>query len=235
MKQIFFTFSIIASLIILLSSCRKDADTKEMSEEEAIESIEQFVAEESGGYAEYLVQLIEIYQETNNNCNYSSDSTITRSRNIGLTTYNSIANYAYTLSCVNGTPDILTITTSASRDFDAPRVSASANTTTSNTTLSNLITGTAFEYNGTYALSGDITSKIRQRGAFDYNFSMTSSRIMIDKSTQKITGGTATVTFSGGVTGINNIPFSYTGTITFNGNGTATLVLQGNNYTITIS
>ena len=58
------------------------------------------------------------------------------------------------------------------------------------------------------------------------------NNIAVSKTTYNIVSGTASVVFNG-VSSTGN-QYTYDGTITFNGNNTATLVINGNTYTINL-
>ena len=82
--------------------------------------------------------------------------------------------------------------------------------------------------NGAYTRNGSQESKIGQQNSFTSTLTITASNLLVDKSTQEINGGTASFTLEGSGSGGTNI--TYTGSIVFNGNQSATLTLNGNSY-----
>ena len=86
--------------------------------------------------------------------------------------------------------------------------------------------------NGSYVREGYQESKVHNMNHFSSEVTITVNNLSVNKYTQAITGGTATVVFNGvGSAGGN---YSFTGSITFNGNETATLIVNGNSYTINL-
>ncbi len=227
-------FSLILTVFFIASCNKVEEVIIEMSDEEAVETIEQCLAGEAGGFTEYMESLITVYQSTNDSCSLSGDTTIATSSSVGLTTYSYASIISYTLNCSGLTPNDLSISLNSSGSFDAPRVSAD-DTAGGTSTLSNLSSGSAYDFDGVYNKSGTLVSKIGQKGNFQFSFAMTGTDIMIDKTTHIITGGTATFTFAGVGNNIGGTSFNYIGDITFNGNGSATVTLSGNNHTITIN
>jgi hypothetical protein len=105
------------------------------------------------------------------------------------------------------------------------------------------------QQNGEYDVTGLDTAAVRlamtgtggdggfqQSGYYNVNFSSsfqyTLHNVEFDKQTFQITGGTATLHVDG--IGPANIPFSYSGTITFTGNRNASMELGGENYTMSL-
>jgi len=90
-------------------------------------------------------------------------------------------------------------------------------------------TATNIIMNGT---GTDVGSQVSPyyNAAFSSSFSYTLHDVLFDKHTYWITAGTASVHISGN--GPANIPFSFGGTMTFNGSRKATLVLDNITYSI---
>jgi len=79
---------------------------------------------------------------------------------------------------------------------------------------------------------GTFTSKVGDKTSSTSTVDVTLSNILINKSNKTITSGTATVTVSGSNT--KNGSFNFTGSITFNGNGKATVTLNGTVYIVNL-
>jgi hypothetical protein len=90
---------------------------------------------------------------------------------------------------------------------------------------------TSYTYNSSYTREGSQVSKVRYKRHFTSKTIITSTNIKVDKATKKILSGEATATISGGAS--TGESFSYSGTITFNGDQKATLKFQnGSSYSI---
>jgi hypothetical protein len=87
--------------------------------------------------------------------------------------------------------------------------------------------------NGTYNRSGSQTSKVRDRNSFTSELDMTLASLSVNKNTLQIDGGTGTFTLTGSVAGGGS--FSYEGSITFLGNGMATITINGETYEIDLN
>lgn len=108
--------------------------------------------------------------------------------------------------------------------YDAPRMSSNDSANANWTVLSsngNGPTGGTATVNGTYNRDGSQTSKVRNKNIFTSKIILTTTNLVVDKATKVILGGTASLTVTGNNTNGNS--FSYAGSITFNGNGQATL------------
>ena len=90
----------------------------------------------------------------------------------------------------------------------------------------------SYTLNGAFTRTGSHTSKVRNQNTFDTNVSINITSVTVDKSTMKITGGTGTADVTCEVSNGNS--YSFTGSLVFNGNGTATLTINGTDYTITL-
>jgi hypothetical protein len=89
----------------------------------------------------------------------------------------------------------------------------------------------AYVLNTTYTRDGSQVSKIARNYSFTSKLIIKSTNINVDKTSFKILSGTATVTVSGASS--SGKSFNFNGTITFNGDNKATLVLNsGASYNI---
>ncbi|MBT31932.1 MAG: hypothetical protein CMO01_19920 [Thalassobius sp.] len=225
----------VAILAGVLFSCNDDEDDITdviITEEEAAEVITKSVEAETAGI---VVQVEEAAAITITNfafCGYEGDTVFTYSNPSGSTvTYDYSFGWDYALTCVgNGQPSAFDFSYTGSGSYDAPRLAAS-----------NSIEG-AFEVTGLdyssdelvfsmdYTEEGSQESKVQNQNSFSSKSTLSSSNITVDKDTYEILSGTVAVEISGDASGNT---FSYKGTLTFNGNQSATLVLNsGTTYTI---
>jgi hypothetical protein len=94
-------------------------------------------------------------------------------------------------------------------------------------------TSSDFVINGEYKRAGSFKSKIDTAKAGDSNIDIVIKSLTLKRPLRNIVSGTATISITGDVP--NKGSFSYTGTLVFNGNGTATLTINGTVYTINLS
>ena len=146
--------------------------------------------------------------------------------------------YAYSsnrlLTCNVGVPSTFQFNFTGKNSYSAAYIS-SDDSAQGNFNVTGLNPGaTQYVFNASYIRNGSETSKVRNQYTFTSNINIQSTDLTIDKSTQQIVSGTATVSISGAAS--NGKSFSYSGTITFSGGKQALLVLgNGNTYTITWS
>ena len=212
--------------MITLFSCDDDDTSAEVvTEEEAVEAIEVSVSSESGGVATEMEETARVSDDVETrSCSTNGDSTITISQ-LGL---NATFEWDWILNCSNLTPDSIVMDYTSTISYDGPLVSSSSNAI-GDLTVSGLGLSATYTIAAIYSRMGTQTSKVGSRKSFDYDFSFNTANIQINKNTNQISSGVANVTISG--TSRDNVDFSYSGTITFNGNQTATLVLDnGNTY-----
>jgi hypothetical protein len=209
---------------IILSACSKNEDTTPatVTEEEAAEVVTDAVSGNSGGIAVQATDatsMATMYSATS--CGMSKDTAIARSNISGaMVTYNATAQWHWTLSCV---PARFDYSFAGAVIYDAPRMS-------SNDSLSSTLSITGLEATSTqYLLSmsstrkGSQVSKILRKNTFTSTITFTATDLAVDKSTNIILSGTASVNISGASS--SGRSFQYAGTVVFTGSKTATLTL----------
>lgn len=163
-------------------------------------------------------------------CGQSSDTTISGTSQAGaLITYSYNLVYNRTSVCTGGVVSCYntTITGGSSYSF---MLMSSADSTSAQISVSGVqSSSSSYLLNETYVRKGTQQSFITNQHAFASTLTFTSNNIIIDKTTKKITSGTATVKFNG--TDLTGKAVSSTATVTFLGNNQATLVLNNGNPT----
>jgi len=110
---------------------------------------------------------------------------------------------------------------------------SSDDSSSSNWTVSGLGASSANAvFAGSYNRIGSQVSKVRNHNTFTSTLHYTLTNINVSKTDHHIVSGTASLTFDGQSTSGNT--WTYNGSVTFNGNGTATLSINGNTYTINL-
>lgn len=230
-------------LLTLAFACSEDegVETNDLlSSEEEADLVAAALAENTSGLITSLSDAALVAEEAVDNdisngrvagCGFSKDTTFTTTRSTAQLTLSYNFNYGFELTC--GATQYITMELNYSGEFDAPRM-ASANTGTGELEISQLQkAGTAYVINGEYTRSGSFTSKVRNQNTSTSNITLTLTDLNVDKVAVKILSGTATATISGNVEGKGS--FTRSGSITFNGDNTATLTIKGEEYIINLT
>jgi len=228
--------------VLSLTSCNKDDDsnTTDVQETEAVEAVENSLKQETNGMSKSLETAV-VYAEDQNlytaspslNCGQLYSDSYNENYSSTNYSFNYVGTFNYQLSCnSNGNPQSLSYNADREGDYDTPRM-ASDDEASASWSISSLDDSSEdVIFNGTYVRAGTQVSKIRNQNTFSSTLTYSIEEIAVNKSTYKITAGSASVTFVG-VSSTGN-QYTYNGNITFNGNDTATLVINGNTYTINL-
>jgi len=167
------------------------------------------------------------YQE----CGTTVTDSLTKSGTNGSRSFSYFLKVSHTLNCnANNQPDNLANNVSFHGNFDGPNIGLTS-TGTAVFTIAGLTSQSAsFVINGEYKRAGTFQSKVGNKTSGQSDIDIVASNLTITKSTRKIASGSATISITGSTT--KNGSFSYTGTIVFNGDGAATLTINGSVYSI---
>jgi hypothetical protein len=235
-KTLFTALSISALLAISSLSCKKSTATGDtVSIDDAANAITEAVSPESSGMVAQTETAVVIVNTSTLPCGTESDTAFSGQNPSGTTvTYSYAYNSSRMLTCDNGVPQKFEFDFSGKTSYDAPRISSSDSARGQFSITGLQPSASQYVFDETYTRNGSESSKIGNKNSFTSTIAFQSSNITVDKTTQQILSGTATVTIIGATT--NGKSFSYSGTITFLGNKQATLVLgSGNTYSISWS
>lgn len=227
--------------LVGVSACKKDNNNSStnatVTEADAAELTTDAITPSTGGYDAQVNASVTIYVAASAKftCGEKKDTTISYSSPTAI-----IPNYAYSLSwnyeldCNSGIPSQFAFNFTGASKYNGALMSSSDNSTGAFAIANPGITSSNYTFNSSYERSGKQTSKVGYQKTFTSDFKLTSSNILISKTTQDIVSGTATVTITG--TSSTGSSFHFNGTITFQGNKKATLTLNsGTTYNITWS
>lgn len=230
-KTILAALMLTAGLSIGLYSCKKDnsSTSDTVTEADAVELTTDAVVSSTGGFSVQVNSSATVYKSSVLKCGVEKDSTITKTSVAGATpSYNYSLKWAYVLNCSSSA---LTATLTGTSNYNGLSMSSTDNSSGSFALSGLQLSSSAYTLNSTYTRNGSQTSKIGRNYSFTSNLTITSSNIMVDKTTLLILSGSATVAISGTSSGGSS--FTYNGTITFLGGNKATLVLNsGTTYNI---
>lgn len=227
-----------------LASCSSDdndtAESTQITEEEAVDVIATSMAKDSNGMSKTMQTSVEMaesedmfVEEENVACGQTNTEAYSQSNVNGNYSYNYTLNTNYTLSCTNaGFPDYFTYDAALSGVYDTPRMSSDDTSQLSWTVTGLPPSNSSVTFNGDYERNGTQISKVRNMNTFSSTLTYNVQDIVVSKSTYQILSGTASVTFIG-ISSTGN-QYTFSGTITFNGDETATLLINGNSYTINL-
>lgn len=223
----------VIAITLLLTSCKKEnTENAAITEEDAVEVMTQAVSDESGGLSVQTEDAAKIANTTDLVCGQLSDTSFSGQNSAGaVITYNYSVQMSRQLTCNGNVPQQFTFNYTGQNSYNAPRMSSGDNTTAGFVITGLEPSATQYVFNQQYVRNGTQQSKIRYQRSFTSTLTITSSNIVVNKATQKIVSGSATVQFAGSTSGGGSV--SYGGTITFLGNSQATLALNnGNNYSL---
>ncbi|MFA6059487.1 MAG: hypothetical protein WC756_14870 [Taibaiella sp.] len=236
-SKCFLAITLIAG--ITLSSCKKDEATTqaEVTQEDAADAIESSLVNSTYGLTASVTESSAyaagagIYVTTSSlECGHLYSNTYSSSGNTGSYSHNYTINRNYQLNCDEaGNHQSFVYNFDMNGTYETPRMS-SDDSATSSWSITGLSPSSTFAiFNGSYQRNGSQHSKVRNMRSFTSVINYTLNSLTVNKSTHTITSGSASVSINAS-SGSNN--YTYIGSITFNGNGTATLLLNGTTYTI---
>ncbi len=161
-----------------------------------------------------------------------SDTVSHQSATGSPSTYSYMSTYNFVVNCVSNMPDNLSSNLVYNNSFSNQNISSTNSGSSAFTVTGLQPTATSFVINGEYKRNGAFTSKIDTSNHGTNNVDIVINGLTITRSSRIIASGTATTSVTGYVPKKGN--FSYTGTLVFNGDGTATLTLNGTVYIINL-
>lgn len=223
------------AIMAIVSACSKEDATEELlTEKEAAEIVESAVSDRSGGASTTTLAAVEMAELPTAACGISGDTIISKSVTAGPITFSTVNNIAWQTIC-----NQLNIPTGGELTFNGTN-SFNSNNWTGNATsegellLTGLLpTATVYTLNGNYDYAGTITGNLRRRDpSLNTSVAVELTSVTVSKQTKKITGGAGTVVIS--VTAQSGQNATLTGSLTFNGDGTATVTINGYSYTFPV-
>lgn len=223
------------SFTLLCTSCQVDKNL-ELTEEEAVEIIETSVQKNSGGMVESIEAYTEkIVTDTNNtNCNFQYQDSFNFNFDNTAVTAAYAVDWTYSFSCNSfNVPTMAQFNLVSTGTYQSNRLNGADNIT-ANIEVSGLDFASAdVLFNGNYTRLGsqEITTNFNSR-SLTSTLGIAMNDISVSKTAFQIQSGSAQVILTG--TDQEN-SFNYSGTLVFNGGGSATLNLNGNSYTIDLN
>ncbi|MBL7808230.1 MAG: hypothetical protein JNN28_10460 [Saprospiraceae bacterium] len=233
MKKHLLILPVFIGIIAFSSSCRKDPQEiiELITESEAAEIIEDAVADRTSGLTAPTFDAADIVTAYLNACGQPGDTTFSKSKTTGVATYNYVFGMDWLISCTDlGVPQSADINIEGNGNYSSPHWSG-VQTTQGGLVFTGLSPQeTAYVVNGNYDLDGNLTGTLRKvNPSIDCVISMELTNLLLDKTSQKITGGAGTFTLTASTA--NGQSKTLSGGLVFNGNNTVTVTVNGYEHT----
>ena len=230
------TFFALAVLTLAgVTACKKDASTSTsatVTEADAAQMTSDAVSSSTGGMSAQTTSSVTLYAGTTTTaegCGLNKDTTITASYSSGNYSFGYTLSWAYDVSCDT---HVATLNYNGNSSYSGLLTTISGSCVGEDVLSGIASSATYYTLNGSFERKGNATSKVGEMKSFTSDLKISTTNATVDKTTDEITGGTATVTLTGATSGGKS--FSFGGTLTFLGGKTGKLVLNsGTSYNLT--
>lgn len=211
-----------------VTACKKGSNSSTsatVTEADAVQLTSDAIEPTTGGMTIQANSSVKIYADasTKLSCGVSKDTTITGASVAGaIPSYSFLLSWNYKLNC-DTNPQQFTFNFTGSSSYSG-LLMTSNDSSTGTFLVSTTPSAANYTVNTSYERKGTQTSKVGQKKSFNSDLKITSTNVLISKTTNEIVSGTGTVSITGTTT--SGKSFSFGGTITFNGNKQATVVLN---------
>jgi len=240
----------IAVIGLSLSSCNKEeentaaAETAQPTEADAVAIIQESLSREKGGEVKEIELMTESLESTlmpppagagsgiaqgNLACNVPFDTTVTYTLS-GNATGSYTHNWTFLLNCQEGVPVSLNVNANYEGEFNGPNIEREVNGNRQRVWTGLQPFSPEFVINGSSTRYGTRTHNFGAGNTFTWTLNRSVTDLTIDKGTHQILSGTATL--EGDLIVSNGNNYEFDATLIFNGDGTATLTINGNEYII---
>jgi len=242
MMNVIQKFLVVFLAVGVLTACNKEEAVVEqsISEEEAVEMVELALSSESAGLTEDVEMAASISDEqlekASPNCGIQFDTSFTVTNNPqALRTYEYTTSLGYELICEGIFPSALDLNATSTGTYSSNRRDLSYEVNY-NSTIDNLRANEPnFSYSGTTTRDGEQllhATNFKEERTTNSVMTLETTELLVDKETYEIVSGVTTFSLTGTVR--NGNAYSYQGSITYLGNGAATIEINGNTYDIQI-
>lgn len=235
LKRILFT-STIFSLLLFTTSCNKDVDLTQLQESEAVEIIEAAIQDRTQGLmtnVEDIVTQLVYAVASGELCDtmYSVPFSNSYEGTQIQASYNSMFNYEMTCNNFN-IPQTATFTSTTETMYNTNRITSSDDGNFSGDAAGLQLSATSMTLEGDYNRTGVQVLEFSEQQNVNSILNMNIESLDIKKQDNSIQSGTGTFTLTGNA---YDTDFSYSGSIVFNGDNTATITINGTTYEIDLN
>lgn len=229
--------SAVMMIMLTISSCKKDEQENEeaVSEQESAEVISKSMDSDNSGLVEQIEESVEMANLILQNpvCALQYDSTIVKSYSSAKRSLSYTFNWGYQVNCTNNIPSNVTLNYASDGSYTSIRMDGNDEATGAIVLTQLLSSQSSYMADIDYERIGNQTSKIGNESSFSSTLTITGSGIEVDKTSYEVLGGSASFAISG--SSDNGNVYSFSGSISFLGNGQATVSFSnGSQYTISI-
>ena len=238
-KSLSFTpvLSVFLLSILFLSSCdnTEEKEIQLITEEDAVEVVESALMYGSEGISDEAKDASEVAKDYSeaasiSSCGESFDSTLIKEIERPKIRAFYSTSWAWMISCNDFfIPEALSFGRTATGTYETSRFIGDSQSS-STWGLDSLILGGSWNLVGSYNRSGTHQSKVRNQNALSFELEIEMASLEVDKGDLEIRSGTGT--FSLLLSDGNDNSTSLEGSITFLGDGMATIIINGNTYEI---
>lgn len=236
---------LIISGFFCLASCTDNLN--KITSDEAAEIVASSLSSQDGGATDFIESTVTISAKKSDLLKVAAsqttlvDSTITGSFSGALRSWEYTWSYLLKANWEGAVPVSLVASHTYNGNFDGPFLSSTHSGSGTSTytelgtgsTAQNFVVNDIWKMNGTYDRSGETTRKISGK-VVSHTTHIVLTNVMVDRVNKKILSGAANITLSGNVP--NKGEFTHLLTLTFNGDGTATVEVQnGKTYTVDLT
>jgi hypothetical protein len=225
-------------ILLLVGSCdKKDEILEALSNLEAKELVESSLQKSTAGFNTEIEEISEESLEDyaiNLDCDVQYQNDFERHYTGSIVTANYDVNWSYQMDCNDlSVPQSINFSASSDGSYNTQIISSQDRTESSismfglQPTSDNLTLSGYFRRIGTQELSVLLTRQVNSTVEIMF------TDIIVNKETHLIDSGNATIILTGTTT--EGQTFSFTGSLIFNGQRTATLTINGDTYTIDLN
>jgi hypothetical protein len=232
LHHIFPIFCLTAITIFASTGCIKDTVPVVVSDDEAAAMVAGSVCRDVQGL---FTEVKEAAARTNsaianlNACNFSKDTSFSRSQLVSLPSYSYTLRYNYYVQCSNFLPSIVNFSVTHNGNYETLRLKSNGNGNGAWQITDVLPTSTAFTID--YTRNGNATYS-RNKKTFSTDLRCTLAGVKVNRLTQALEGGVITFTITGSSSTTTN--YTFAGTITITDNNTATLQIGARTFTLNL-
>ncbi|RMD96060.1 MAG: hypothetical protein D6816_19425 [Bacteroidetes bacterium] len=226
---------------LVMASCKKEEAQPQVQEQEAMseqeaEAVTEIMAIAAIEDVEATAEAAESYAPSDQEiartfCGETFDTTLEFHYQYLTLNVDYVTSWGLKVNCNNlNIPKSLEVTGTGTGNVTAALMDGSLNGASDGLLEGLLPDKDVYTFNGTYAGTGTLQSKVGLKNSYSVIATVSLDDITIDKETLFVTGGSGTMaieaTSSTGKTG------AFTATFIINGDGTATIEINGNSFTI---
>lgn len=228
---------LLALFVGAFTACSDEVEEAALPNEDVAEVMAASLAKNTGGLAAAVDGAADVSAspaKTTAECGVPDERSYERSFDGAYASGDYLFEYSFLLECdAASNPVSMQMEHSYQGEFTGVRLSSSNSGSAEWELIGFGDASNTLVFSGEYDRSGSFESYVRNRNQGSSQITLSFDTLNVDKSTREIVSGSATLRASGEVSGKGS--YSKEATVTFNGDGTATLNLSGDAYTVNLT